>query len=123
MRDGGAVWTSDGTMSISGSTFKDNTHGGSGGAIAELAAVQVTDSTFNHNVAQGAGGAIWQDDEGNVTILRSTFTKNASLGGERRRDLCLGNSASTIDVTDSKFTFNSAGTDGGAIMANGTVTT
>ncbi len=122
VRDGGAVWTSDGTMSISGSTFKDNTTAGSGGAIAEVAAVQVTDSTFNHNVAQDAGGAIWQDDEGNVTILRSTFTKNSSVGGEGGAIYAFGNSASTIDVTDSKFTFNSAGTDGGAIMANGTVT-
>ncbi len=69
-------------------------------------------------MAQGVGGAIDQEDETDVTILRSTFTQNASLG-DTGGAINANGGDQTISVTDSKFTFNSALEQGGAIAADG----
>ena len=116
--DGGAVWCDDSVMNISCSTFQNNTSSGAGGAISGVQEFTVTDSTFNHNVANGVGGAIDQEDQEDITILRSTFTHNASLGDTGGAINADGGGVN-IRVTNSKFTYNSALEQGGAIAGNG----
>ena len=101
--EGGAIW-SDGTLTVTDSTFSGNratggagvTTGvgggdGDGGAIFNEGAVTVTNSTFSANQATGgvgdgaaggdaAGGAIL-NQVGTATVINSTFSANLAIGG------------------------------------------
>ena len=80
--------------------------------------MHVTDSLFKHNVAREFGGAIAQGDEGDVIILRSTFIKNAAnndsdqVGGGA---LAIFGGGKQFSITDSRFSYNRAIANGGAI--------
>jgi len=125
--DGGAIYNTGGTATVTGSTFSNNS-GSSAGAIYNDSSgtLDITGSTFNSNQAlgpaytsgYGAGGAI-QNSQGVMSIASSTFDSNSAssssfggIGGAIEID---GSSPSTPDgITDSTFTGNSAD-DGGAI--------
>jgi hypothetical protein len=119
--DGGAVDSGDDTtasgisVSISGSTFENNTAGAIGGAIANGTAgastLSVTGSTFEDNSAHGAlsdGGAIDNADEcgaGDVLVVSSTFVSNSasSDGGAIDNADC---GVGTLTIVESTFTGN-----------------
>ena len=113
------------TLTVSGSTFKEN--GGLYGAGIFVAGSDftVSDCVFDKNTASGKGNMTPNNNNGaaiEVTdtnkaiagiITGSNFTNNkAQYGGAI--DICEGN----IKITDSEFVNNSADVEGGAIDIN-----
>ena len=138
--DGGGttqILTSSGAITVSDLTFHHAYAASSGGAIESDTTVTVTDSTFTDNTAN-YGGAIFADDT--ATVTDSTFTNNdADYGGaifastatvtnstftNNQASNCAG--AIYVDVTatvnNSTFTDNTADDEGGAIWATATAT-
>ena len=115
----------DGNVTITGSTFSNNTSGslyeevdGRGGAIYITSGVTgnvlISGSTFSGNQAlYGGGGAIFADNDGSFTISSSTFSGNSSSGWGGA--LYMGTNGQVITVTDSLFVDNSSAGEGGAI--------
>jgi len=124
---GGAVWVYDGVLNgISGSTFKDNSAGGTtgGGAVSVDGSINggIQGSTFENNEAlhaTGTGGAIRATTAINGGIQGTEFTGNTA--GDS------GGAIFTVNleggISDSSFTGNEAlNSGGGAIHAhNGTI--
>ena len=113
------------TLTVSGSTFKEN--GGLYGAGIFVAGSDftVSDCVFDKNTAFGKGNMTPNNNNGAAievtdtnkaiagTIAGSNFTNNkAQYGGAI--DICEGN----IKITDSEFVNNSADVEGGAIDIN-----
>ena len=113
------------TLTVSGSTFKEN--GGLYGAGIFVAGSDftVSDCVFDKNTAFGKGNMTPNNNNGAAievtdtnkaiagTIAGSKFTNNkAQYGGAI--DICEGN----IKITDSEFVNNSADVEGGAIDIN-----
>src|SRR5262245_17198140 len=78
---GGAVYSANGTLTVSRSAFINNSGTGAGGAIRTAAsALTITDSTFSGNNAGGSGGAVYMSGAtpapGNVRISNSSFAFN-----------------------------------------------
>ncbi len=119
--DGGAINNNEGTLVVSSSLFSLNTlTADKGGAISnDGGTVSITTSTFSNNMSHEDGGAIENDDNdsgttpGSMTITLSTFTENQSQtedGGA-----IFNSDRSTLTISDTTFSFNSAGDDGGAL--------
>ena len=135
-RTGGGAISSNGTLTVTGGTFTDNSavdhnaggaihndgkltvsaSGSSGGAIHNDGTMTIIASTFSGNSAY-VGGAIF-NGSGMLTVTSSTFSSNnASDGG------AIINSIGTLTVTGSTFTSNDARSGGGAInIGLGTLT-
>lgn len=139
--DSGGAISSAGDLSITNSTFSDNTAtcascASFGGAILANGTISITDSTFSGNTATCTGhmcsataGAI--ENSGSMTITGTTFSDNSatcntggclSYGGAFYED-------GDADITDSTFSDNSTScngdlcsTYGGAIYNDGTMT-
>ncbi len=116
---GGALFN-EGTLTVSNSTFANNTApSGYGGAVYNRALVghpidgllTLTNDTFSSNSASHAG-AIDNWAGGDVVINNSTFDGNSATqnGG------AILNEWGTVEIADSTFTGNTAGLSGGAIM-------
>jgi len=113
---GGALW-GDHDTTISGSTFTGNTAGG-GGAICTSSTsmtTNITSSRFINNTSESYGGAI-ACVGGWLTIDASAFSGNSAPwhGGAIDDHQRYGTT-----ITNSTFTSNIAGMEGGAIGANG----
>ena len=106
----------DGTVTISKSTFSNNS-AISGGGIENRGMMTISASTFANNAAiNGDGGGI--ENRGTITISQSTFANNsAEFGGGGVRNFVGG----TMTISDSTFS-NNAADFGGGIENNGTVT-
>jgi len=104
---GGAIFIFT-VATVARSTFTRNTATNVGGAIYTQHAATVARSTFTRNTATTGGGAIYAETVANVT--RSTFTRNTTTvdGGGIR--------ASTGIISNSRFTSNTAGEHGGAVL-------
>ena len=132
-RWGGAITTSGAliagddvnTLTVSGSTFKENGGLYGAGIFVWGSDFTVSDCVFDKNTASGKGNMTPNDNNGaaiEVTdtnkaitgiITGSNFTNNkAQYGGAI--DICAGN----IKITDSEFVNNSADVEGGAIDIN-----
>ncbi|MDO5815638.1 MAG: hypothetical protein Q4Q18_08355 [Methanobrevibacter sp.] len=88
---------------------------GSGGAIyAVSTALTVNSCTFTNNMADLHGGAIFSSSyEHTLTINSCTFTGNVAKATSGAVDAsCIG-----LQITDSTFNQNSAGSSGGAISS------
>jgi hypothetical protein len=107
----------------------DDTSGGSffssGGGIDNMGTVTITGSTFTDDSA-GLGGAIDNSDNGGdvlgtVTVTASTFTGNtAADGGAIENTHFSGGQGGSVAVSGSTFTDNAATDGGGAIdIGNG----
>ncbi len=103
---GGAITNNGGTMTVTDSTFSDNSSS-SGGAIDNLATLHVTGSTFTDN----SGLAINNDYSGNLTLSDSTLSDNSGYFGGAIEN----NFGAVLTVTDSTLSGNSAGCCGGGI--------
>ena len=128
---GGAIRMDVGGI-VDGSSFNANkAESGYGGAIAigadyssTLGELTVSNSTFTGNSAGTGGGAIWTAGVGTtVDITGSTFGgSDSGDGNTAQQGGAIYNSAdATVNITDSTFTGNSAGTQGGAIYNLGTM--
>ena len=132
-RWGGAITTSGAliagddvnTLTVSGSTFKENGGLYGAGIFVWGSDFTVSDCVFDKNTASGKGNMTPNNNNGaaiEVTdtnkaiagiITGSNFTNNkAQYGGAI--DICEGN----IKITDSEFVNNSADVEGGAIDIN-----
>ncbi len=106
--NGGAIYNL-GKMTISGSTFSENNAQGRfgwGGAIYNTGdgVLTVSNSTFAQNTAGHSGGAIRSDGSGQTTISFSTFSENNTdtWGG------ALYTEGGTLIVSNSLFSINTA---------------
>ena len=109
--DGGAVRAEYGFISVRNSYFENNSasiYGG--GAFSSGGGANVTNSTFKGNYARQYGGAIFCYEESKTRILNSTFENNTSrhYGGAV-------SAAVWAEIIDSLFTGNSAADHGGAL--------
>ena len=132
-RWGGAITTSGAliagddvnTLTVSGSTFKENGGLYGAGIFVWGSDFTVSDCVFDKNTAFGKGNMTPNNNNGAAievtdtnkaiagTIAGSNFTNNkAQYGGAI--DICEGN----IKITDSEFVNNSADVEGGAIDIN-----
>ena len=114
--EGGGIYNNSGTLTVTNSTFSGNSAGYPGGGIANGGTLTVTNSTFSGNSAGEAGGIY---NFGLATVTNSTFSGNSVLGGSSG----IFNSG-TLTVTNSTFSGNSAVSGGGSIYNSfsGTVT-
>ena len=113
------------TLTVSGSTFKENGGLYGAGIFVWGSDFTVSDCVFDKNTASGKGNMTPNNNNGAAievtdtnkaiagTIAGSKFTNNkAQYGGAI--DICEGN----IKITDSEFVNNSADVEGGAIDIN-----
>lgn len=115
----GSGLTISGTMpvTITNCTFNDN-HGIAGGAIKAESELLISNSIFYNNLALLSGGAIdfgFGDSNETFTIDNSLFYNNTSnsWGGA----LAMSSSiAGVVNITNTTFTKNTAGTSGDAIL-------
>ena len=109
-----------GILDITNTIFEKNTALGAG-AVQAMAEASIKDSTFrdNHATTGGDGaGAVFVGATGKVTINNTLFEKNTAdmRGGAistRSADLA-NNKDARLDIINSTFTGNKAGTTGGA---------
>lgn len=140
--DGGAIYSLDGDLSITGGTFIANSSQKNGGAVAIRRNTgarnsSITGSTFRNNTAQTQGGAVFSESD-LTTISDSVFTNNSAVdgggfsgSGKVENTLFNGNTATTghgggafmareeiqSDIVHCVFYENEAGTYGGAVSS------
>ena len=132
-RNGGAMYLTGSTLTLDGSTFRDNRATYNGGAIAALESVVILKAhlgnIFIHNIAsEYHGGAIYGDNvilriEGSAPSLQPLNETTESLRSgvvffshNRARyggGICLIRSKATLEGTNIVFTNNSAVNGGG----------
>lgn len=78
LQQGGAI-TNGGEMTITGSTFEDNTANKRGGAIFNSGTLTVNGGSFDGNKA-GNGGAIYNATNATLKITGTSFTNNTAAG-------------------------------------------
>ncbi len=122
----GAGLLNFGTLTVSNTTFANNTAGSSGGGgLYNVGAVTLNSCTFIGNTvsASSAGGGIENNGAGAATINNCTFTSNtaAGTGSSASSGAAIANSGA-MTITGSVFTSNTAASDGGAIYSDGTLT-
>ena len=126
---GGAI-DNNGTTSVNDVTFTGNSAAEAGGAIFnDGTSLTISNSTFANNtqtvsdVANDGGGAIFTE-AGVTTITGSTFSTNtaSSNGGAIYADNTVSVTATTLNVTNSTFSQNSASFSGGAVVTFGSAT-
>ncbi|MCL2116220.1 MAG: Ig-like domain repeat protein, partial [Methanobrevibacter sp.] len=108
--DSGGAILNYGDMSVSDSTFINNTANTHGGAICNYGDMSVSDSTFINNTANVNGGAIWNN--GDMSVSDSTFINNTANTGGAILNF------RNMSVSDSTFINNTANAAGGAICNN-----
>lgn len=117
---GGAIRNLE-NLTVSNCVFVDNVSAGGGaihvGGAAIGGTLNVSNSVFSGNTATSAGGAIFVG--GSATIANCTFEGNHSdASGGALQDNSV---ESSITITASSFTNNTAATQGGAIFSSGTL--
>ena len=123
--DGGGIFNSGGTVSVTNSTFSgnstnSNTNDHHGGGLYNTGILNVTNSTFSGNNSVGAGGGI--DNEGTLTVTNSTFSGNHAdnlFGGGIVNGNVVNNA--TLNLINSTFSGNTAAGGGGIWNSSGTL--
>ncbi|MGI9057154.1 MAG: choice-of-anchor Q domain-containing protein [Ktedonobacteraceae bacterium] len=111
---GGGLLNDSGTVSISNSTFANNSASYGGGLLNYGSTVSISNSTFANNSASYYGGGL-DNGGGTVSISNSTFANNsASYGGGL-------DNGGTVSISNSTFANNSgyAAYGGGGGLDNG----
>ncbi len=120
--NGGAVYsTSAGTLISSASTFTLNNSVMGGGAVFNNGTLQVTYTTFSDNQASGANGdgGALYADSGSQEIVQSRFTSNTAVSDGGAVVVPQG---ASLTVDKSVFDGNTAVAEGGAIKVRGSLT-
>ena len=116
-----------GTLTVTNTTFANNTAStNGGGGIYNVGVLTVSSCSFTGNAVvtnASAGGAIDNISSGSATITNCTFTGNTanSSGSAACSGGAIANSG-TMTITGSTFSSNSAASDGGAIYNDGSLT-
>jgi predicted outer membrane repeat protein len=123
--DGGGSIYSNGWLTVTNSTFSGNSATGvGGGGITNTGPLTVINSTFSGNSATGVGGGIYSNGSGTLTVTNSTFSGNSASDGDGGGIASGGYGGYTmgmLTVTNSTFSGNSA-SQGGGIWSYGTLT-
>lgn len=127
--DGGAIFVNSGTVSISGTTFTNNSSVDDGGAMYLIGGTTtITGSTFSGNTGSDIAGGI-RIDADNTSISNTTFLNNTSnaintpagVGGGA---IFINETANATTITLSTFNGNTTSrantSRGGAIYNEGT---
>jgi hypothetical protein len=112
---GGGV-LNDGTLTIIGSTFRNNTATFDGGGVRNNGTLTITNSTFQGNRADIGGGV---ENRGSLTVTGSLFSGNAATNAGGGVFIVGGASAT---LTNSRFTQNTTSSGGGGVANVGTLT-
>ena len=115
--DGGAIFAEGDTV-LNQVIFQNNNADFLGGAIVSAGQLDITDAQFLDNHAGFQGGALYQYTD-TATVGRTTFSGNSSDG---RAGAVYVASGASFDVSQSLFYLNDAGSRGGAIYNEGTIT-
>jgi hypothetical protein len=107
-RNGGGMYNSFSSPTITNSTFANNSAGGGGGMINDNSSPTITNSTFANNSAS-SGGGMTNGYESSPIITNVTFTNNRAGGGGGMFNF----DSSSPMITNATFTSNYAGTGGG----------
>lgn len=126
--NGGAIFSTNGNVSITASTIADKHAAVSGGGIRiQGQQLTLTSSTLSGNTADADGGAIFFSN-GRATMTNLTVSGNSAVrnGGGMRLRTCAGN---VVSITHTTITSNRANTDssgadtgGGIFVAASSVT-
>ncbi|ESA37604.1 filamentous hemagglutinin family n-terminal domain protein [Leptolyngbya sp. Heron Island J] len=109
------------TVAISDVRFTNNESTGStrdGGAVHNKGSLTLSDTIFDHNRTSSNGGAI-DIAEGSAIVVDSMFTNNQS--GDNAGAINVASSG-TLHLSNSEFSSNIAGANGGAIFSAGALT-
>ena len=130
---GGGIQHMGGSLTLTGTTFSNNSTTASGGAVSytagdplirtpSIGTLSISGSTFSGNVANsaaGGGGALdlfnFNAGSGTYSISSSSFTNNSAPGASGGAILVESGPAT---VATSSFSGNSAGLTGGAITSH-----
>ncbi|WP_131750077.1 autotransporter domain-containing protein, partial [Legionella beliardensis] len=105
---GGAIYSNNSTLILNSSIFINNAAAAGGALFSANSTISINDSTFANNTAEFNGGVIFSGDSA-LGLFNSTFSNNtASEGG------VLYSANNTTTVNNSTFANNTANT-GGAI--------
>jgi hypothetical protein len=128
---GGANLTTDtGDITVTASTFRNNTSSGNVGGLftgTNSGIINLTNCTFDQNRVSNSGGStyfgdgggamLYSDGTSQINILGNTFTRNVASGGDNPDGggmmvYPLG-ASSTVTMENNTFTDNQAGLGGG----------
>lgn len=117
--EGGAIFLQSGTSTITNSIFETNDATTKGGAIhLNNGDLTIANCTFLNNTAANNGGAIAGIGSGNLTISGSLFNGNT---GNRGGGIAITNDSRELVMSFSTFVNNTAtSVDGGALYLGGT---
>jgi hypothetical protein len=126
--DGGGVYNSGGTVTITNCAVSNNLAGvtdpfpaGTGGGISSYGTLTITDSTINGNQGYVAGGGIACG--GATTITNSTISNNGSSGQHDGRPWGRGGGISgSVTLNNSTLSSNYANLSAGGIEGSGIIT-
>lgn len=120
---GGGGIINNGTLTITNSTFSQNTTGRRGGAIYSVGQLRVINTTFSGNRANLGGAISSPDNQGTAEVTGSTFSGNSAVnrGNIFGQGGAIENQGA-LSVINSTFSGNRAGA-GGGIASGGTATT
>ncbi len=107
---GGGI-NNSGSLSLSTSTFTGNSAQEGGGVFNQKTAT-IANDTFSGNNATIFGGGALLNAAGTMTVTGDTFTGNTGPGGG-----AIDNDT-TLNISDSTFSGNTAGTNGGGAIIN-----
>ncbi len=113
--NGGGIFNSYGTMTVSDSTISGNSATNGGGLLSFEGAVNINTSTLTGNLAANGGGIL--SYEGAVNINTSTLTGNSATSGAG-----IFFDSSIVNITNSTFSSNLAGEGGGIFNIRSTMT-
>ena len=110
---GGAVYSSNSSLTLADSRAIDNDSDGYGGGVSTAGStIAINSSRIRNNSATAAGGAVYSYDS-SLTLAATVVGSNSSdgYGG------AVYASGSRVEIADSDVTYNSAGASGGGIDA------
>ena len=121
-KDGGVVYSDNGTVVISGGAVFANNQGRFGGVVyvPDSASLSITDAVFDSNSANDDGGAVYMSATDGVVIRRGLFCGNtADAGG----GLFASNGSVDTDIQGNVFIENVVSENGGGLYVHAGATT
>jgi len=117
--DGGGIYNNSGTLTLTGSTVRDNVASRGGGILnfGSSASLTLTGTIVSGNNAGGPGGGIC-NLSGSSSLTESTVTENSVDGAGGG----IANQGGLLTVTSTIVTGNSASQGGGIDISGGTTT-
>ena len=126
--DGGAIYNSQGVMTVSNCIFDGNSASNGGGAIWNdiNSTLTITNCTFTGNTASGGnggagGGAVLNRSSNTMSVSRCTFVNNSANDDNAGGGIQNFGQFSNATVTNCTFNGNSAMSTGGGIHNSGTI--